>query len=1403
MAPPRVEKAALTVAQSQSFVEGQRVWVPIRQCSEEEWASGVVVGVSRGADEQVTLSVLVVDSPDDTILVPAMRCFLQNEVSDPDDLTRSDYLHEPGILHTLRTRFERDTIYTLSGQVLIALNPNKPLSHLYTTRMIAEYKAGGLDSLKELAPHCYAIAENAYQTMMMDDPARQAILISGESGAGKTFTARMVMSYLAERNGQAGALPIEQQILESNPLLEAFGNAKTMKNDNSSRFGKFTEMHFDDRGRVTGAHIETYLLERSRVTSIAGGEQGFHIFYQLLSSASAEMRERLLLPPDAGLSMFTYLAQSATADLGGRSDAEAFAQTLNAMRIVGLEDEHIEAVLGVVTAVLYVGNIRFEAAEHAAADEAILCSDEASSMALANAAYLLGTSPDELRRALMCRKISVGGGEVIVKDLSELECYESRDSLARGLYSKLFEYIVSSVNERIGRVGGGGRTPRSMGRPNAPKTGTRTIGILDIYGFECFETNSLEQLCINLANETLQQSFNEHVFKEEQKIYVQEGINWSHVDFHDNVDVIELMGQVFGLLDEACRLGCVTNKDLAVTMRSKLEGHPRFSAPKRDPTTFCINHYAGEVRYDTSADMLERNRDRIAEQHQHLMRASTRWLPRALYERGDAEQASHRGSKLATICSIFLKQLDELSSKLCHADRHYIRCIKPAAASLPERLEPAYVLDQLRAGGVLEGVRIACQGWPTKLNYLPCARRYICLLFNEDIIKLGIPLTSVGSVDWASVSIEQEAAIVAAILSQSGLEGWQLGRTKLFLRAGHLADLEGMRARVWAKYVLLIQSHWRAYAARSRYQEMMRVKNAATLIQSLWRTHVVRDRYLDTRQRRREEAAAVLIQKIWRMTVARRAFVAQCSFLDDLARQEVVALEAAALEAELEAKLEAEREASRLAALEAEEARHAAIASENEALKAEVVALKSMVADLECRLAESISASIASSASEETHTIAAKALHDKLEQLNQRHADEVAVLRESLASFNSKENEIKEEFALALSTKDVEIERLSGQLLAAAARLDQLSLELRERDALHADELQRGRDDVSKALQQISHLESLLAAEKDSCAESNATAEALRNETAIMSSRLDSLLQQVERAEIEVSHLRSRQQPANVADICPAESAAYFSLGCSRSASLDESNGPLSNREAYRLDEDKERIVELVVRHIICASSHEQEIVRLNELIFLNMNSWRLWNVFRHMTEDPCWSTQEVLLAADIILVEIGKEAAVSFSTCCGLVSTAIAASAMIEADAVGKPPTQHDLCVQISAKLLDIDSLWRCLASFISTKVPIDVASLLREDATKTARLRGSKTLQHEALTFEERFSRCMGSSASAWLKLVANLVRIQTRALLTRTPCLSLSHSLTLSPSHPLTLSLSHLLTLSPSHPCSALVR
>ena len=1379
-----VDKAALMAAQSQSFIEGQRVWVP--SSSSSEWACGVIVGVTRSADEQVTLNVEINGT---MVSVPAMQCFLLNE-SDPDDLTKSDYLHEPGILHTLRSRFDLDTIYTYSGQILIALNPFKPLKHLYGPRMMAEYKEQQL--LEDLSPHCYAVAEAAYSNMMIDGH-RQAVLISGESGAGKTVTARLVMAYLAERSGgnAAAALPIEQQILESNPLLEAFGNAKTVRNDNSSRFGKFVEIDFSEGGRVSGAYVSTYLLERSRVVSVAEGERGFHVFYQMLAGfhegSHEGLRERLFLTGMSAKS-FSYLAQSSATSLTGTDDRAAFEETLRAMKIVGLDDEQVEAVLGVVAAVLHLGNIRFEMAEDAKADEAMVCADEGSVRGLECAAALLGCEVEALRTVLMSRKITIGG-DVIVKEFNVVESEESRDSLAKSLYGRLFEWVVSAVNQKIGRVGGGGRT-------------ARTIGILDIYGFESFETNSFEQLCINLANEKLQQSFNEHVFKEEQKVYVDEGIDWSYVDFVDNQDVLDLLEGtskavdselkgmkgigVFPLLDEACRLPRATNQDLAITIRDKLQKHPRFSAPKRDPSTFCINHYAGEVRYDTSACMLERNRDFVVAEQETLLAGSSKWLPRALYEIG-ASQATNNGQssghspghsvnsgfKLSTIGSTFCKQLNVLAGKLNEVDPHYIRCIKPNEASRPGILEPSYVMDQLRAGGVLEAVRIACAGFPTRKDFAPFARRYIMLAAKSDLEGKGFPKTDGGAIDWLSLSLEQEASIVGAIMRNTSLEGWQLGRTKIFLRTGHLAYLETSRGRILTASVIVIQTSWRTYAVRVRYQKMMREQKAALRIQAFWRMQVIRKDYETELQRRREESAAVRIQTFWRMVSARRSFIAQCSFLKELARKEAEAAAAAAYEADLEA--------ARLIAIEAEEARRAAAASalesENEALRAEVAALKSTIADLEYKLADLVSQAVqaselankgeeANKINEEMRSAALEDLHEKMEQLNLRHADEIQVLRESISNSAAISKAREEDVSREIAAKDAEVARLVSELDAATARIEQLSSDVanvreledgRLREA--TEELLREREAASEASLRVRQLESLLKAEQDVSSSSTTTIQALKSDNAVMSSRIESLLLQLERAEGDIAQLKRSLLTVGQHDVSRSRSTSFeierpaslgmMGLSSTSGAFIDEQFPPL-----HSLDEDKAALVDLVVRHLVKQPSI---VVTLKENVPFPLNSWRLRNFLRNIVGgDNRWNPEDVGRAVDMIANEFPSEASKSFSSCLGCLNLVIAASALIKVDTVGQVQPQHGLYVQSSHKLLETPDaqLWAVLADFVVDKVPINVGSLLKEDARKSARIRGSKALKHDssALTIEGRLE-CMGSSCKDWMRLVGSI--------------------------------------------------
>lgn len=822
-----------------AFHEGSQVWVPVEAPSgrvtvakpkaAHQWRRGVVQAVAKQPNGEPLLAVRTEDGQE-LGGVPAGDCCLQNERDDTvDDLVKSDHLHEPGILHTLRVRYGLDAIYTYSGNILIAANPHKRLRQLYGPRMMGQYRGVPLG---ELSPHVYAIAEQAYAAMMMDEQ-RQAILISGESGAGKTESAKMVMQYLAHRampahaqhshlhtgssgvsrttsNGQAAAggggvhsgasngvesAPIEEQVLESNPLLEAFGNAKTSRNDNSSRFGKFVEIDFDASGRVSGASIATYLLERSRVVSIKAPERSYHIFYQLCAGASEEQREEMGL--GGGASSFRYLNTSDVYTLTDVDDAQEFRHTLEAMRIVGLQQHHVEAVLRTVAGVLHLGNVEFS---NNSSDEAGV--EEGASMeALEAAARLLGVSDLGLEAALTTRAIDARG-ERIVKRLDKAAAAESRDALAKTLYARLFDWLVAAINKKIGSLGSGGAVGRD----------SRRIGILDIYGFESFDINSFEQLCINLANERLQQQFNAHVFKGEQEEYAREGIAWSYIDFVDNQDCLDLLEGgtgnlgVFPLIDEACRLPRATYQDLAHTLRTRLAGAPRFSAPRRSQHAFGVEHYAGEVVY-TTEQLMDKNKDFVVAEHAHLLGSSELTMIRELFA-ADAAAAAAGGAAadsirtsasselpspkkqdavgksgarksafmLSSVGARFRKQLGGLMGTLAQCQPHYIRCVKPNPDNRPSSLVPEYVLEQLRAGGVLEAVRIACAGFPTRKPFMPFAQRYALLLpdapansrqlrpagtaidrssSSGSAAAGGLPLTSSGFIDWFALSETQ------------------------------------------------------------------------------------------------------------------------------------------------------------------------------------------------------------------------------------------------------------------------------------------------------------------------------------------------------------------------------------------------------------------------------------------------------------------------------------------------------------------------------------------------------------------------------------------------------------------------------------------------------------------------
>jgi myosin-5 len=703
-----------------------------------------------------------------------------------DDMTKLSYLHEPGVLNNLAMRYELNEIYTYTGNILIAVNPFQRLPHLYDTHMMEQYKGAGFG---ELSPHVFAIAEVAYRAMINEGKSN-SILVSGESGAGKTETTKMLMRYLAYLGGRSGVegRTVEQQVLESNPVLEAFGNAKTLRNNNSSRFGKFVELQFDNCGRISGAAVRTYLLERSRVCQISDPERNYHCFY-LLCAAPPEEREKFKLGDPK---LFHYLNQSKCYKLDGVDDTEEYLATRRAMDIVGISEEEQDAIFRVVAAILHLGNVNF--AKGKEIDSSVL-KDEKSRYHLDVCAELLRCDAKKMEDALI-KRVMVTPEEVITRTLDPDSATGSRDALAKTIYSRLFDWLVDKINNSIGQD------------PNS-KT---IIGVLDIYGFESFKINSFEQFCINFTNEKLQQHFNQHVFKMEQEDYTKEEINWSYIEFVDNKDVLELIekkpGGVIALLDEACMFPKSTHETFAQKLYQTFKNYKRFTKPKLSRTSFAISHYAGEVTYQ--ADLfLDKNKDYVVAEHQDLLIASSDTFVAGLFPRLPEETSSK--TKFSSIGSRFKLQLQSLMETLSSTEPHYIRCVKPNNVLKPAIFENVNVIQQLRCGGVLEAIRISCAGYPTKRTFYEFLNRFGVLA----------PEVLEGNYD--------DKVACKMLLDKIGLKGYELGKTKVFLRAGQMAELDARRAEVLGNAARRIQRQSRTFIACKEFRAL---RGAAIVLQS-------------------------------------------------------------------------------------------------------------------------------------------------------------------------------------------------------------------------------------------------------------------------------------------------------------------------------------------------------------------------------------------------------------------------------------------------------------------------------------------------------------------------------------------------------------------------------------------
>ncbi|GAV72279.1 Myosin_head domain-containing protein/IQ domain-containing protein, partial [Cephalotus follicularis] len=741
-----------------------------------------------------------------------------------DDLMQLSYLNEPSVLYNLQYRYNKDMIYTKAGPVLVAINPFKEV-RLYGNDYIEGYKNKSLDS-----PHVYAITDNAIREMIRDE-VNQSIIISGESGAGKTETAKITMQYLAALGGGSG---IEYEILKTNPILEAFGNAKTSRNDNSSRFGKLIEIQFSETGKISGAKLQTFLLEKSRVVQCAEGERSYHIFYQLCAGASTALRGKLNLK---SANEYKYLSQSNCYSISGVDDAEQFRVVMEALDIVHMSKEDQESAFAMLAAVLWLGDVSFTVIDNENHVEAL--ADES----LTSVAQLIGCNIDELKLALSTRTMRVGNDNIVQK-LTLSQAMDTRDALAKSIYACLFEWLVEQINKSL-----------AVGKR---RTG-RSISILDIYGFESFDRNSFEQFCINYANERLQQHFNRHLFKLEQEEYIQDGIDWTKVDFEDNQYCLNLFEKkplgLLSLLDEESTFPNGTDMTFADKLKQHLNSNLCFRGDRGK--AFTVSHYAGEVTYDTTG-FLEKNRDLLHLDSIQLLSSCSCHLPQIFASNmltqsekpvvGPLYKAGGADSQKLSVARKFKGQLFQLMQRLEATTPHFIRCIKPNNFQSPGLYEQGLVLQQLRCCGVLEVVRISRSGFPTRMSHQKFARRYGFLL-----------LERVTSQDPLSVSV--------AILHQFNIlpEMYQVGYTKLFFRTGQIGVLEDTRNQT-LHGILRVQSCFRGHRARCYLKEL---KRGIATLQSFVQGETTRRKYAVLLQRHR---AAVVIQTKIKSRTARTKF---------------------------------------------------------------------------------------------------------------------------------------------------------------------------------------------------------------------------------------------------------------------------------------------------------------------------------------------------------------------------------------------------------------------------------------------------------------------------------------------------------------------------------------------------
>ncbi|XP_070606203.1 myosin-15 [Erythrolamprus reginae] len=731
-----------------------------------------------------------------------------------EDMAMLTHLNEASVLYNLYRRYSNWMIYTYSGLFCVTINPYKWLP-VYKTEIVSAYKG---KRRSEAPPHIFSIADNAYHDMLRNRE-NQSMLITGESGAGKTVNTKRVIQYFATvaAIGESGKKnqpatktggTLEDQIIQANPALEAFGNAKTLRNDNSSRFGKFIRIHFGTTGKLSSADIEIYLLEKSRVIFQQPGERDYHIFYQILSGKKAELQDMLLVSTNP----YDYhICSQGVVTVDNLDDGEELMATDQAMDILGFVAEEKYGAYKLTGAILHFGDMKFK--QRPREEQAEADGTESAD----KAAYLMGVNSSDMLKGLVHPRVKVGN-EYVTKGQSVEQVTYSVGALSKAIYDRMFKWLVTRINRTLDT-----KLPRQF-----------FIGVLDIAGFEIFDFNSFEQLCINFTNEKLQQFFNHHMFVLEQEEYKKEGIEWEFIDFGLDlqacIDLIEKPMGILSILEEECMFPKATD----MTFKAKLyDNHlgksPNLQKPRPDKRRkyeahFELLHYAGVVPYNIIG-WLEKNKDPLNETVVGIFQKSSNKLLGSLFENyisadsvdQSGEKKRKKGASFQTVSSMHKENLNKLMTNLRSTAPHFVRCIIPNETKTPGAMDAFLVLHQLRCNGVLEGIRICRKGFPNRVIYADFKQRYRIL--NPSAIPEDKFVDSRKAAEKLLGSLDIDH------------NQYRFGHTKVFFKAGLLGHLEEMRDMRLAKILTLIQARARGKLMQTEFQKMVERRDALLVIQ--------------------------------------------------------------------------------------------------------------------------------------------------------------------------------------------------------------------------------------------------------------------------------------------------------------------------------------------------------------------------------------------------------------------------------------------------------------------------------------------------------------------------------------------------------------------------------------------